>query len=72
MATVKDASDVPVPLLMGGHSTIAGWLAGAFRNMGRARLADEIVKTMETAGYTVRESYPFEDRPSTTWMAMGG
>lgn len=62
MATIKDASDVLSLLLAGGHSTIAGRLAGAFRNAGRARIAEEIVKTMEAAGYTVRESDPFEDR----------
>ncbi len=60
MATAKDASDVLAILLEGGHSTIAGRLAGAFRNTGRHRLADNIVKTMEAAGYTVRETDPFE------------
>jgi hypothetical protein len=64
MATVKNASDVLALLLEGGHSTVAGRLAGAFRNAGRARFADEIVKTMEAAGYTVRETDPFEDRPA--------
>jgi hypothetical protein len=63
MATVKDASDVLALLLEGGHSTIAGRLAGAFRNAGQERIADDIVKTMEKAGYTVRETDPFEDRP---------
>jgi hypothetical protein len=63
MATVKDASDVLAVLLEGGHSTLAGRLAGAFRNAGQARIADEIVKTMEAAGYTVRGTDPFDDRP---------
>lgn len=63
MATVKDASDVLALLLEGGHSTIAGRLAGAFRNAGQERIADDIVKTMEKAGYAVRETDPFEDRP---------
>ena len=63
MATVKDASHVLALLLEGGHSTIAGRLAGAFRNAGRARIADEIAQTMEAAGYTVRESDPFENKP---------
>ena len=71
MATVKDASDVLALLLEGGHSTIAGRLAGAFRNAGRARLADAIVKTMEAAGYTVRETDPFEDRPEIVLAARG-
>jgi hypothetical protein len=60
MATIKDASDVLSLLLRGGHSTIAGRLAGAFRNAGATRIADEIVKTMQAAGFTVRETDPFE------------
>ncbi len=63
MATVKDASDVLAVLLEGGHSTIAGRLAGAFRNAGQARIADDIVRTMEKAGYTVRETDPFAGAP---------
>ncbi|MDA1306083.1 MAG: Fic family protein [Acidobacteria bacterium] len=66
MATVKDASGVLALLLEGGHSTIAGRLAGAFRNAGQTRIADDIVKTMEKAGYTIRENDPFEDAPRTT------
>ncbi len=42
---------------------IAGRLAGAFRNIGRDRIADEIVKTMTAAGYAVRENDPFTDKP---------
>jgi hypothetical protein len=60
MATIADASDVLALLLRDGRSTIAGRLAGAFRNVGRARMADEIVKAMRAAGYTVRETDPFE------------
>ena len=66
MATVKDASDVLALLLAGGHSTIAGRLAGAFRNAGRLKVADDIVKTMERAGYTVRETDPFEEARQIT------
>lgn len=69
MATVKDASDVLSLLLGGGHSVIAGRLAGAFRNAGRARIADEIVKTMKAAGYTVRETDPFENKPEAVLAA---
>jgi hypothetical protein len=65
MATVKDASDVLALLLKGGHSIVAGRLAGAFRNAGAARIADEIVKTMQAAGFTVRENDPFETEPGT-------
>ena len=38
-------------LLEGGHSVVAGRLAGAFRRVGRAEIADEIMKTMKGAGY---------------------
>ena len=69
MATVKDASDVLAVLLAGGHSTIAGRLAGAFRNAGNARIADEILRTMEAAGYAVRETDPFGDRPAVALAA---
>jgi fido (protein-threonine AMPylation protein) len=60
----RDVSGLLARLLEGGHSTIAGRLAGAFRNGGRDRLADEILKTMAAAGYDVRESDPFHDRPA--------
>jgi len=59
LAMVRDASDVLVKLLSGGHSVIAGRLAGAFRNIGRADSADEIRQTMKAAGYDVRENDPF-------------
>lgn len=60
LAMVSDASDVLDRLLEGGHSTIAGRLAGAFRNLGRPRIADDIVKTMRAADHVVREQDPFE------------
>ncbi|HSH28067.1 MAG TPA: hypothetical protein VK972_09950, partial [Wenzhouxiangella sp.] len=62
LAMVRDASDVLDRLLDGGHSTIAGRLAGAFRNIGRARIADDIVNTMRAADYVVREEDPFEEQ----------
>jgi len=64
LAILRDPSGLLAKLLEGGHSTIAGRLAGAFRNSGRDRIADEITKTMSAAGYTVREADPFDDRPS--------
>ena len=60
LSMVRDASEVLGRLLEGGHSTIAGRLAGAFRNIGRERIADDIVQTMRTAGYDIREKDPFE------------
>ena len=61
LAMVRNASDVLALLLDGGHTTIAGRLAGAFRNIGRERIADDIVKTMQAADYDIREKDPFED-----------
>jgi len=64
LAMVRDASDVLALLLASGYSAVAGRLAGAFRNIGRARIADDILKTMRAAGYDVRENDPFRDRPA--------
>ena len=61
LAMVDDVSGVLELLLEGGRTTVAGRLAGAFRNIGRDRIADDIVKTMQTADYDIREKDPFED-----------
>ena len=60
LASLGDASDLLRLLLNGGHSAKAGYLAGAFRQMGRSAMADEIIGAMKSAGYDVRESNPFE------------
>ncbi|CAN5771639.1 Fic family protein [soil metagenome] len=59
LAGVRDASDVLGRLLDGGHSAVAGRLAGAFRRSGRGDIADEIFATMKAADYDVRETDPF-------------
>ncbi len=59
LASIKDVSAILARLLDGGHSAIAGRLAGAFRRAGRTAFADEIVRTMKAAGYDVRETDPF-------------
>ncbi|MCA9469308.1 MAG: Fic family protein [Nitrospira sp.] len=69
LAMIRDASEVLNSLLEGGHSTIAGRLAGAFRNIGSDRIADNILKTMQAAGYDVRESDPFENKSPVTFTA---
>ena len=69
LAMVQDASDLLSRLLEGGHSTIAGRLAAAFRNIGRTRIADNITETMQAAGYTISESDPFEDHSLVTFGA---
>lgn len=62
LTLVKDASLLLARLLEGGHSVIAGRLAGAFRNIGKSRIADHIIKTMKSAGYDVREEDPFDEK----------
>jgi hypothetical protein len=62
LASIGDASAVLRRLLEGGHSAKAGRLAGAFRSVGRAPIADEIVEAMRAADYAVRETDPFEAR----------
>ena len=59
LAMIRDASDVLAILLEGGHTVIAGRLAGAFRNIGRENIADRIVNDMGKATYKVRETDPF-------------
>jgi fido (protein-threonine AMPylation protein) len=60
LTATKDPSEVLSRLLEGGHSVVAGRLAGAFRRVGRTGAADEIVKAMKGAGYDVREADPFK------------
>ncbi len=59
LAGIREASEVLRLLLDGGHSAKAGQLAGAFRRIGRPQIADEIIRTMKSAGYDVRETDPF-------------
>jgi hypothetical protein len=63
MLTVRDASSLLALLLEGGRTVVAGRLAGGFRNVGLDRIADDLVKTMSAAGYAVRETDPFADKP---------
>lgn len=60
LALIRNAADVLGILLEGGHSVIAGRLAGSFRSMGQQRIADDILNAMRAAGYEVRETDPFE------------
>jgi len=62
LASVTDASEILGNLLAGSHSTIAGRLAGAFRNIGRDRIADEILGAMKKAEYRVTETDPFQNK----------
>tara|TARA_A100001391_G_scaffold205405_2_gene205840 strand:- start:30284 stop:31843 length:1560 start_codon:yes stop_codon:yes gene_type:complete len=62
---LRSPSQLLGPLLERGASVVAGRLAGAFRHVGNDRFADEVVGTMSSAQYQVREHNPFEidDRP---------
>jgi Fic/DOC family len=57
--SVPDGSGILRILLRGGHSVVAGRLAGAFRRTGRGNLADEIVSVMRAADHNVTERDPF-------------
>ena len=61
LSMVKHSSGILARLLEGEHSSIAGRLVGAFRNIGRQRIADDILASMKAAGYQIRESDPFTD-----------
>lgn len=64
LSLIRDSSDILSKLLDGGHSVVAGRLAGAFRNIGMNRIADDIMNTMQRAGYNVRENDPFTSQVS--------
>ena len=71
LAAIRDSSELLGRLLDGGHSVVAGRLAGALRHVGRAALADDIVKTMKAAGYDVRESNPFNPEAKLGALSPG-
>jgi len=60
LSMIKDSSQVLSLLLAGEHSVIAGRLAGAFRNIGKDKIADDIISTMKSADFIVREEDPFQ------------
>jgi len=64
LSMVSDASQILHKLFKGGHSTIAGRLAGAFRNIGKNIIADNIIEAMRSAGYTITENDPFKEKPA--------
>ena len=61
LSLIQDASEVLGLLLAGGHSKIAGRLAGAFQNIGHDRIADEIIRTLSAVGFDVRAADPFDE-----------
>ncbi|HAT2038333.1 TPA: cell filamentation protein Fic [Legionella pneumophila subsp. pneumophila] len=59
LSMFNSASDLLHYLLEEGHSWIAGRICGALQNIGKSHIAEEIKKTMESAGYQIREEDPF-------------
>jgi hypothetical protein len=59
LSMVTNASQLLHYLLAEGHASIAGRLCGAFQNMGKHKIGEEIAKTMRAAGYEIREHDPF-------------
>lgn len=60
LARIREPSDLLRRLLAGGHSAVAGRLAGALRRIGKDSIAEEIKSTMKAADFDVRETDPFE------------
>jgi len=70
LGSLPDASDLLRILLDGPHPSVAGRLAGGFRAISRAALADEIVGAMRSAGHGVNEVNPFE-KPLPALLSRG-
>jgi len=66
LSMFSDASELLSILLNGGHSRIAGRVAGAYRNIGLDKIANDIVKTMKSLHYDVRELDPFVEASPIT------
>ena len=62
LSLIRNSSEILATLLTHGNSTIAGRIAGALRNIGQTKIADEIVRTMKATGYDIRESDPFDSQ----------
>ena len=59
--SIQDSSELLSILLEGGHTVKAGRVAGAFRNIGNSKITEEILSTMSSTGYDVRETDPFAE-----------
>lgn len=62
LSLINEPSEILSLLLEGGHSVIAGRITGAFRNIGKERIATNISNTMAKAGYDVRINDPFDNQ----------
>jgi fido (protein-threonine AMPylation protein) len=71
LAGIRDSSEILRPLLQGGHTVVAGRLAGAFARIGHQATADEIVKAMKAAGYYTRPIDPFAEQQTFGSLQTG-
>lgn len=62
LASVESASDILRVVAEDGNSTRAARIAGAMQNIGRADIADEIIKVMTRLGFDMRVSDPFIEK----------
>lgn len=63
LGQLLDSTGILKVLANGGHSVIAGRIAGALNAVGRPALANEIVEFMTSIGYKVPISNPFLEPP---------
>lgn len=61
LSMVRDSSGILKILVDTGQTVRAGRIIGAFRNIGRVDIADEIAGTMKRIGYVIQEEDPFEE-----------
>jgi len=61
---LSDIEDLRRILVAGGHTVVAGRLAGALRHVGRGELADQLLTEMRAAEFDVWERNPFPDAES--------
>lgn len=55
LGSLRNVSSISKILLEGGHAAVAGRIAGAYRLLGNARAANDIITAMTSAGHDVRE-----------------
>jgi fido (protein-threonine AMPylation protein) len=61
LSLVRDASELLPILLDGGHTVVAGRIAGAFKNIGKNRIAEDIISSMRAADYEAVLADPFQE-----------
>lgn len=61
LAMVRNSSEILKILVDTGQTVRAGRVIGAFRNIGRTNIADDIYGTMKRIGYDIYEENPFQE-----------